>query len=73
METATAEVPVEVKKALPAQTTLPDVWQSFRAEMDRLFDRFGSGFGFPSQRRMFDIRTGVAQFVQLFDAGDRHA
>jgi Hsp20/alpha crystallin family len=23
--------------------------------MDRLFDRFGSGFGFPSLRRMFDV------------------
>ena len=50
-----AEVPVEVKKAPPARTALPDVWQSFRSEMDRLFDRFGSGFGFPSLRRMFDI------------------
>jgi len=48
-----AEVPVEVKKAPPAQTTLPDVWQSFRGEMDRLFDRFG--FGFPSLRRMLDV------------------
>ena len=47
METAMAEVLVEVKKAPPAQTTLPDVWQSFRGEMDRLFDRFGGGFGFP--------------------------
>ena len=50
-----AEVPVEVKKAPAAQTTLPDVWQSFRSEMDRVFDRFGRGFGFPSLRRMFDI------------------
>ena len=50
-----AEVPVEVKKAPPARTALPDVWQSFRSEMDRLFDRVGSGFGFPSLRRMFDI------------------
>jgi HSP20 family protein len=55
METAMAEVPVEVKKAAPAQTGVPDVWQSFRAEMDRLFDRFAGGFGFPSLRRMFDI------------------
>src|SRR3974377_1208207 len=55
METAMAEVPVEVKKAPPAQTTLPDVWQSFRSEMDRLVDGSGSGFGFPSLRRMFDI------------------
>ena len=29
----------------------PDVWRSFRSEMDRLFDRFG----FPSLRRMFDM------------------
>src|SRR5438876_9703901 len=55
METAMAEVPVEVKKATPAQTNVPDVWQSFRSEMDRLFDRFGTGFGFPSLRRMFEI------------------
>jgi HSP20 family protein len=54
METAMAEVPVEVKKTVPAQTTLPDVWQSFRSEMDKLFDRFGNGFGLPSLRRMFD-------------------
>ena len=50
-----AEVPVEVKKATPTQTNVPDVWRSFRSEMDRLFDRFGSGFGFPSLRRMLDI------------------
>jgi len=46
-----ADVPVEVKKTAPAQTIVPDVWHSFRGEMDRLFDRFG----FPSLRRMFDI------------------
>ena len=46
-----ADVPVEVKTAAPAETTTPDVWRSFRSEMDRLFDRFG----FPSLRRMFDV------------------
>jgi HSP20 family protein len=51
METEMADVPVEVKKAAPAETTAPDVWRSFRGEMDRLFDRFG----FPSLRRMLDI------------------
>jgi len=50
-----ADVPVEVKKATPAPANVPDVWHSFRSEMDRLFDRFGSGFGFPSLRRMFEI------------------
>ena len=49
------QVPVEVKKTTPAPA--PDVWQSFRSEMDRLFDRFagGFGFGFPSFRRLFDV------------------
>jgi HSP20 family protein len=55
METAMADVPVEVKKSSPVQADVPDVWHSFRSEMDRLFDRFSSGFGFPSLRRMFDV------------------
>jgi HSP20 family protein len=55
METTMADVPVEVKKAPPAEIAIPDVWRSFRSEMDRLFDRFASGFGFPSLRRIFDF------------------
>jgi HSP20 family protein len=45
-----ADVPVE-KKAEPTERMVPDVFRSFRSEMDRLFDRFG----FPSLRRMFDM------------------
>ena len=48
-----ATTPVEVKKTVPAPAT-PDAWRSLRTEMDRLFDRFSSGFGMPSLRRMFD-------------------
>ncbi len=44
---------VEVKKATPAR--MPDVWQSFRNEMDRVFDRFAGGFSLPAFRRMFDV------------------
>src|SRR6516165_9691492 len=51
MQPAMPALPVEVKKTAPAQTSAPDIWQSFRSEMDRLFDRFG----FPSLRRVFDI------------------
>jgi HSP20 family protein len=51
METVMADVPVEVKKAPSAEPAVPDVWRSFRSEMDQLFDRFG----FPSLRRMFDV------------------
>jgi hypothetical protein len=36
MEVAMAQTPVEVKQTTPAR--VPDVFQSFRAEMDRLFD-----------------------------------
>lgn len=47
-----ADTPVEVKKApVPARGAAVDPWQSFRGEMDRLFERFG----FPWARRMFDV------------------
>ena len=49
-----ADVPVEVKKATPAEAPVPDGWRSFRSEMDRLFDRFN----FPSWRRMFEMEPG---------------
>ena len=50
-----ADVPVEVKQTAPAPTPAPspDMWRSFRQEMDRLFDRF-SGFSLPSIRHWFD-------------------
>lgn len=57
METIMADVPVEVKKGPSAEpAAAPDVWLSFRDEVDRLFERFAGGFGsFPSLRRMLDI------------------
>ncbi|HZT88012.1 MAG TPA: Hsp20/alpha crystallin family protein [Stellaceae bacterium] len=51
-KTRMASTPVEVKKATPAPA--PDLWQSFRQEMDRLFERFSGGFGLPTIRRLFD-------------------
>lgn len=48
---ATTQVPVKPSASLPAGT--PDVWRSFRTELDRLFDRFSAGFGmapFPAFR-----------------------
>jgi HSP20 family protein len=50
--------PVQVKQGVPARQ---DPWQSFRTEMDRLFDRFGAGFGLPSFRRLFDTDTAFPQ------------
>jgi HSP20 family protein len=65
-----ANTPVEVKKSVPAPAPapVPDVWRSFRAEMDRLFDRFSSGFGFPSLRRMFDVEPAW-RFESSFGMG----
>lgn len=48
-----ATTPVPVKQSGPAPVGTPDIWRSFRTEMDRLFDRFNSGFGmtpFPGLR-----------------------
>ncbi len=55
-----ATTPVEVKRTAPTPApaptpAVPDVWRSFRTEMDRLFDRFGMGFSMPSFGRMLDV------------------
>jgi HSP20 family protein len=51
-----ATTPVPVKQTPGLRTVTADPWQSFRTEMDRLFDRFSGGFfGFPSMRRLFDV------------------
>jgi len=39
---------VTVKKSAPSQTASSEPLRSLRGEMDRLFDRFSRGFGFPS-------------------------
>ncbi len=49
-----ANTPVEVKQTAPVPANGPDAWRSLRTEMDRLFDRFTTGWGMPSLRRMFD-------------------
>ena len=40
-----ATTPVPVKQSKQAVTGTPEIWRSFRSEMDRRFDRFTSGFG----------------------------
>jgi HSP20 family protein len=49
-----ANTPVELKATTPTQPA-PETWRSFRGEIDRLFDRFATGFGMPSFGRMFDM------------------
>lgn len=48
-----ATSPVPVKQTSPLSSAIPDILQSFRTEMDRLVDRFTTGFGiapFPALR-----------------------
>ena len=49
------ETAIDIKKTPAPRESRPDVWQSFRSELDRLFDRFDAGFRVPSMRRMFDL------------------
>jgi HSP20 family protein len=46
--------PIDVKKTSGVREGRPDVWQSFRNEMDRLFDRFDFGMRLPSARQLFE-------------------
>jgi len=70
-----ADAPIEVKKTPSQQAApqagppaAPDAWQSFRSEMDRLFDRFSGNFGFPALRRMFDMEPPFRQSSFSFAA-----
>jgi HSP20 family protein len=63
-----AQTPVEIRKTTPARTLGPDPWQSLRTEMDRVFDRFATGFGLPSLRRMFDLEPWRQESAFSFTA-----
>lgn len=60
-----AMTPMDVKKSVPAATATPDLWRSFRTEMDGLFDRFADDFGLPSLSRMFDVRPTLRLATSL--------
>ena len=49
-------MPISIKKTPASRETVPDVWQSFRNEIGRVFDRFDGGFDLPWTRRMFDLQ-----------------
>lgn len=61
---------VDVKKVVPARAAVPDVWQSFRGDMDRLFDRFAGGFGMPSFPRLFDVERSATYSVPAIDVAE---
>lgn len=53
--------PIEIKRPAGEPGALPDLWRSFRNEVDSLFHRFDGGFGFPAMRRLMDIEPFFAQ------------
>jgi HSP20 family protein len=59
-----ANAPVAVKQTAPPAANMPDMYRSFRTEMDRLFDRFASWNMQPSD----DALTPVVDFTES-DAG----
>ncbi|MBN9510009.1 MAG: Hsp20/alpha crystallin family protein [Alphaproteobacteria bacterium] len=50
-----ATAPVDVKRTAVSAPRAPDVFRSFRTDMDRVFDRFAGAFGLPSVARMLDL------------------
>jgi HSP20 family protein len=62
-----AQVPVEKKQAPVART--PDPFLALRTEMDRLFDRFASGFGFPALGRMLAAEPAWRPVWPFADGG----
>lgn len=60
-----ASNPVALKQKPPMTVGMPDTFQAFRSEMDRLLDSFTSGFGFPSMRRMFDVMPSAPSGLSI--------
>jgi len=65
-----ANTQIDVKKSPAARAAVPDLWQSFRSDVDRLFDRFAGGFGMPSFPRMFDVEPTVTYAVPAIDVAE---
>jgi HSP20 family protein len=69
-EVIMANTAVDVKKVVPTRAAAPDAWQSFRGDMDRLFDRFTGGFGLPSFPRLYDVEPSTAYSVPAIDVAE---
>ncbi len=68
-------IPVSKQSSAKAATPAPmqrgvDVWHGLHDEVDRMFERFSHGFGFPSLRRAFDAPALEPSFGTLNPAVD---
>jgi HSP20 family protein len=57
---------IDIKKTPATRENAPDVWRSFRNEVERLFDRFDRGMELPSVRRMFELEP-FGKYEKAFD------
>jgi HSP20 family protein len=51
---AQSQTPARTQARMPMRSSGFDPFQSFRNEMDRMFDQLWRGFGFPAPRRAFE-------------------
>ena len=65
-----ASNPVPVKHSDSVRTSMPDLWKAFRTDMDRLFDRFGNGFGTPSLPHLFETDPNLSLAVPAIDVAE---
>jgi HSP20 family protein len=59
--------PVDLKQTAPVATNAPDAWRALRTDMDRLFDRFVTGWNMPTFGRQFDAGTGSDTMSPVVD------
>ncbi len=62
-----ANAPVAVKQTAPPAANAPDMWHSFRTEMDRLFDRFAAGWSMRPFGHMFETGNGNGALTPVVD------
>ena len=68
-----ANAPVELKQTSPAAANTGDPWRSLRTEMDRLFDRFATGWNMPTFGRLFDSGNGSDTMSPVVDITESDA
>jgi len=64
---------IDVKRVPAQRATVPDLWQSFRTDMDRVFDRFTNGFNLPSFPRFFDLPSTTPYAAPAIDVAETDA
>ena len=68
-----ANAPVDLEQTAPAAANTADPWRSLRTEMDRLFDRFATGWNMPTFGRLFATGNGSETMSPVVDITESDA